>query len=860
MKTLSRFLALATLSLLAATSAFANATQVFGVAASYTGSGTPISWSYNYTTGFTPKQIWISNNPGGPWTHWIVTDGAGSGTAMYNGTIGSALAAAGYAADGTYYVCAGNTMGPTRETNPVQSFTYVASATTPLTAVVFNNLTYNGSAQTTTVASVTPAGATYSTSGLTQTNAGTYTGTLTGTGSYSGTVTASWTMNKATAAVPSISPPSQSITTGSNATITASGGSTGTFQWTGAGSGGGSSDTINFPTAGSYNVYVFDPGDANYNASGLSAASVVNVSAPLIPITGVTFNSYTYTGSTITTTVASVSPAGATYTSGGGTWSGINASTYSATISGTGGYSGNATNSWAILPTDQAITVSPSSPTVAAGGSVTFTASGGHNSYSWGGSASGWGASQSVTFSTPGTYTVTVQNIAGGNYNASNVATSTITVTDIGTTFVFGNLTQTYDGSIKTATVTPTPADATYSSSLSSSSPAAGSYPVSATANGSFSGNGSATLVIQPASQTITLTPLSSTVNAGDSVTFTAAGGQNAYVWGGSASGSGASQTVTFSTPGSYTVTVQNVAGGNYTASNTVTANITVNAVVTTFTFGNLTQTYDGSIKTATVTPNPAGATFTSSLTGGPNANTYPVTATATGAYSGSGSANLVIQPANQTVTLSPASSTIATNGTVTLNAAGGNTSYTWGGSASGSGASQLLTFPTNGTYTVTVRDAGNGNYNASNTATATILVEPPLSISQSVTSLSLIFPGDTITLNAQVTSIIGNVANYKWHLVTPTTTTPDVVVNGPSPTLTGSAPFSVTDLGAYSFVVTAVDSLGNTLTGTYNFTVVQGLFTRTLELRAEPGPGQSIWFSTSPTTSQAIPVWKARH
>ena len=78
--------------------------------------------------------------------------------------------------------------------------------------------------------------------------------------------------------------------------------------------------------------------------------------------------------------------------------------------------------------------------------------------------------------------------------------------------------------------------------------------------------------------QTVTVSPSSQTVNQGDTVTFTASGGNNAYVWGGTAgaSGSGTTKNVTFSTSGTYTVTVYNAAGGSYLQSSTATATINV--------------------------------------------------------------------------------------------------------------------------------------------------------------------------------------------------------------------------------------------------------------------------------------------
>ena len=67
---------------------------------------------------------------------------------------------------------------------------------------------------------------------------------------------------------------------------------------------------------------------------------------------------------------------------------------------------------------------------------------------------------------------------------------------------------------------------------------------------------------------------------AGQSVTFTATGGLGStnYVWGGSASGTGPSQTVTFNTAGTYTVTVTNTSSTGLAQTTVVTVNVYANS------------------------------------------------------------------------------------------------------------------------------------------------------------------------------------------------------------------------------------------------------------------------------------------
>ncbi len=81
-----------------------------------------------------------------------------------------------------------------------------------------------------------------------------------------------------------------------------------------------------------------------------------------------------------------------------------------------------------------AVAVSPSSASVATGGSVDLTAANGLNGYAWSVSPagpsgiSGNGAGQTISFPSPGSYTVSVYSPAGGNYTSSNTAYAVISV------------------------------------------------------------------------------------------------------------------------------------------------------------------------------------------------------------------------------------------------------------------------------------------------------------------------------------------------------------------------------------------------------------------------------------------------
>jgi hypothetical protein len=267
-----------------------------------------------------------------------------------------------------------------------ESVGFHSTTIVPNTSVTYTfsntSLTYNGRSQGPTI-TPSPAAATYSTSGTTATatNAGNYSVTATATGGYTGSATQSWTIAQASQTV-SISPTSPSITAGSSQTFTATGGQTGTYDWsvspsTGVilTSGGGASDSTasySFASAGSYTVSVYDPGNTNYAQSN-TATSAVTVNAP---------------------------------------------------------------------PQSQTITA-PAGATITAGGSVSFSTSGGQTgSYNWSIANNGGGSapaissttanSGSITFPKTGNYTVYVYansgTVSGTSYSQSNTAQASVTV------------------------------------------------------------------------------------------------------------------------------------------------------------------------------------------------------------------------------------------------------------------------------------------------------------------------------------------------------------------------------------------------------------------------------------------------
>lgn len=112
-----------------------------------------------------------------------------------------------------------------------------------------------------------------------------------------------------------------------------------------------------------------------------------------------------------------------------------NAGTYSATVTGTGSYSGTLSVPWTINQVGQTISLSASATVIPTGGTITYTASGAATGvYNWSVSPagptgiSGTGASQTITFPSTGTFTVSVISPNSTNYSASNSPTSVVTV------------------------------------------------------------------------------------------------------------------------------------------------------------------------------------------------------------------------------------------------------------------------------------------------------------------------------------------------------------------------------------------------------------------------------------------------
>ena len=470
----------------------------------------------------------------------------------------------------------------------------------------------------------------------------------------------------------------------------------------------------NPPAAGTYTFYVSRNGDDSYKSSGIAGPytltvygtpSVAWISTPPAQVTPGTALQWSAQASSPNVASGSIELHFDLSTDGGNSWAG-NAYQYAsnpfsnvvtagapgttytlrATVNdgtlGSNGFGSAIYHSVVVAANVQNVNLSPLGPTVTAGSPITLTASGGANGYVWGGSATGSGSTQTLTFNTPGSYSVSVYSPTGGAYAQSNTASTTITVIAAAQTVSISpaspsitagqSVTFTASGGRNgyiwagTAGTSGSTQSARFDTpgtyTVTVFSPAGGIYEPSAIAT--------ATVTVAPAAQTVSISPASVSVVAGQSVAFTATGGQNGYVWGGSAAGTGSAQTITFNSPGSYTVTVYSPAGGIFAQSNPATAAITVSYPAPT---ASISASPTAGIAPLSTVISWSSAYATSATVSGPalssaalsgnssvtlDAGTYLYSLSAVGP-AGTTSASVSVSVAANTATLSAASSSV---------------------------------------------------------------------------------------------------------------------------------------------------------------------------------------------------------
>ena len=431
-------------------------------------------------------------------------------------------------------------------------------------------------------------------------------------------------------------------------------------------------------------------------------------------------------------------------TSTSGTTSETNVGNYSLTASATdGNHTGSNTLSWSITAATPNVGLTASATSVYVGQSVNLTASGGPNGYTWGGSASGGsGVAATLTFNAAGSYTATVYSPAGGNYNQSNTASVTITVSKQNQTVTFSN-----------------PGAQTYGGSLALSASASSGLPVAFAVSG-------------PA----TLSGSSLTFNGTGSVTVTASQAGNAAY--------NAAPDVSQTFPVTARPLTITTSGSRKYDGTTATGGIS--AALS----GSLAPG-DGIAYTFAHTPSPAVGTYagltTATVTGGETNRNASYALTYAGGYT--------IGKATPGITLVPNQATISSGTPVTFTAsAGGSTgAYVWGGTsgALGTTATISVTVATPGSYTVTVSNSGDANYAPTGMALASLTItNTPPTATLGASTVNLIL-GQSLTLTAAITDPDANLVSQQVDVSTDNVNWTPGIANWSGPTawsITGAA------------------------------------------------------------------------
>ncbi|MGZ4964003.1 MAG: MBG domain-containing protein [Limisphaerales bacterium] len=551
----------------------------------------------------------------------------------------------------------------------------VASPVSASVSLTGLSATYDGSAKATS-ATTSPSGLsvnfTYNGLSTVPVNAGSYTvvGTIGGS-VYSGSATGTLVIGQASATVAlgSLSATYDGTGKAATATTTPSGLAV-TFTYNGLAA---------VPTnAGSYTV-VGTINDPNYqgNATGTLVIGKATATVTLASLA----QTYDGTGKTATaTTIPAGLAVGFTYDNS--VTAPVNAGSYTVvgTISDVN-YQGTSTGTLIISKATATATLGSLAQTYdgsAKSATATTTPSGLGTTFTYNG--------LSTLPVNAGSYTV-VGTIIDANYQGS--ATNILVISKATATVTLGDLAQTYDGSAKSVSATTAPTGLSVGSTYDGSSFAptnVGSYTVIATINDvNYQGTSTDTLVVSKAVATVALGNLSQTYDGtakSASANTTPSGLPVAFNYN-NASDYNSSDAPT--NAGSYflTATVSDTNHDGLATNTFVIAQATA-----TVSLGNLSQTYDGTSKTVTVTTTPAGLSVTVTYNGFTNApfnsGSYAVVATVNDVnYAGSSSGTLIINPVVgcPNITVDPATLSTATLGVAynqTITASGGVAPYTF--------------------------------------------------------------------------------------------------------------------------------------------------------------------------------------
>ncbi|MEI6407745.1 MAG: gliding motility-associated C-terminal domain-containing protein [Bacteroidota bacterium] len=613
---------------------------------------------------------------------------------------------------------------------------------------------------------------------------GTYTVTVSNAVGCTGTVSAT------VANAPTPAPNITQNTYACNGTVTLNAGSGfNTYSWS---NGGGSTQTANFTTAGTYFVTVT-------NTQGCTGTDDFTVSIP--PPPNVVINSAATFCSDQSLSLNATSGFTSYSWTGGGTGPSLNVTT-------AGTYTVTATDAFGCTDTDTKTVTSLPAPaplvpvaSVCPNSTVTLTISNPpFDIYNWNTGSNGI----STTVSIPGPYTVTV--------TAPNGCTgsTTVNVTPLPAPSVnISQLTYTCNGQIS---LDAGSGFSSYSWSTSAGTPGitvntAGNYTVTVTNVQGCTGTDDFQVSI-PTPPNVNISG-NATFCASASLSLNATPGFTSYAWTGGSSG----PSLTVSTAGTYTVTATDAFGCTDTDTKTVSSLPNPTPIVPG------ASLCPGASVSLTVSNAPFnaynwsdGTTNSSTTASGPGQFTVTVTA----ANGCTGSVTAVVSPL-PAPNVAINQLTYACNGQISMDAGAGFSSYLWNTNANTPG----ITVTTSGNYTVTVTNTqgctGTDSYAAS-------IPNPPLVTISGNNSVCL---GSLSTLTAS-----SGLVSYSWS--------------------NGQNGQSINVGTAGNFTVTATDGFGCTDTDIFNLSVLPAP-SPTINGLASICSGTNTTFSVSaPFTSYA--------
>jgi hypothetical protein len=528
------------------------------------------------------------------------------------------------------------------------------------------------------------------------------------------------------------------ICQGSNVTLTAS--SASSYLW----STGATTQSITVAQSGPYSVTT-----VNNGCTAVSATTTVTVVNP--PVASISANGLTAlcSGGSVTLTAA---PASAYLWSTGATTQAITVSTagnYSVTATSNGCSATSAPTAVTLQATPSAAVTAGGATSFCQGGSVTLTAASA-GSYLWSNGAN----TQSITVAAGGSYSVNVSTNGCSATSTPTVVTilpsPTAVVTNTGsTTFCAGG------SVVLNAPTAPTGSTFTYvwrlngnpitgATAQTYTASTAGVYSLVVSNNQGCTATSGNTTVVVNALPTATITASgTTTICAGSSVTLSAPAGA-AYVW----SNGATTQSITASTAGAYTVTVNS---NGCTATSSATT-VTVNALpVATISASGVTNLCQGGSVTLTASPATTylwstGAT-TPSITVS-TAGNYAVTNTTNGCSASSVPTTINVQALPSASISVIGATTFCQGASVTLTASSAG-SYLWSNGAT----TQTIVATTPGNYTVQV--SSNGCSATSSAVPVVVNALPTASINAA--GPTSFCQGGTVTLTAAPAS------SYLW-------------------------------------------------------------------------------------------------